>query len=295
MDTAVLDPLAPTPRGVWIGGGVLVRRRRGPHRPHRIPGAVCTERFCAQRAGDSLIVEHDLSPGELCDGLTVMLAEQLVDTGALRGQAEFEKVFTGVVRSTVDGGLAAWLRFYRNTLRRLERDATSPALTFAPIHAWAATQVLGHRVVDLGSCFGFFPLRLARRGIDVLASDLSQPTMHLLESVSARLHRPLATLSCDAADVPLPDRSTDTVTARHLIEHLPVDTADTVLDEAVRLARRRVVVAVPFEDVARDSYGHVQRFDLPALQQMAGELTRRHRGLSARAYEFHGGWLILDR
>ncbi|MDZ4265111.1 MAG: SAM-dependent methyltransferase, partial [Mycobacterium sp.] len=71
MDTAVLDPLAPTPRGVWSGGGVLVRRRRGPHRPHRTPDAVCTERFCAQRAGDSLIVEHDLSPGELCDGLTV--------------------------------------------------------------------------------------------------------------------------------------------------------------------------------------------------------------------------------
>ncbi|PRC56796.1 SAM-dependent methyltransferase, partial [Mycobacterium sp. ITM-2017-0098] len=45
-----------------------------------------------------------------------MLAEQLVDTGALRGQSEFEMVFTGIVRSTVDGGLPAWLRFYRNSL-----------------------------------------------------------------------------------------------------------------------------------------------------------------------------------
>lgn len=295
METAVLDPLAPTPRGVWSGGGVLVRRRRGPHRPHRSSGTLCTQRFCAQRVGDRLTVEHDLGPDELCDGLTTMLADQLVDTGVLRGQPEFEKVFTGVVRSTVDGGLAAWLRFYRNSLRKLESDATSPAMAFAPIHAWAATQVLGRRVVDLGSCFGFFPLRLARRGIEFLATDLSHPTMHLLESVSAGLHRPLTTLSCHAADVPLPDRSADTVTALHLIEHLPVDTADAVLDEAVRLARRRVVVAVPFEGVARECYGHVQRFDLPALQQMARELTRRHPGLSAHAYEFHGGWLILDR
>ncbi|PRC54590.1 SAM-dependent methyltransferase, partial [Mycobacterium sp. ITM-2017-0098] len=45
-----------------------------------------------------------------------MLAGQLVDTGALRGQSEFEMVFTGIVRSTVDGGLPAWLRFYRNSL-----------------------------------------------------------------------------------------------------------------------------------------------------------------------------------
>ncbi|CAA0082833.1 Uncharacterised protein [Mycolicibacterium vanbaalenii] len=295
MQTALLDPLAPAPRGVWSGAGVLVRRRRGPHRRHRAPGTVCTKRFCARRASDSLTVEHDLTAGELCDELTVMIAEQLVDTGVLRGQPEFERVFTGVVRSTVDGGLAAWLRFYRNSLDRLEDDARSPAMAFGPIHAWATSQVRGRRVIDLGSCFGFFPLRLARDGIEVLATDLSRPTMQLLESVSARMNRALTTLSCNAADVPLPDRSADTVTALHLVEHLPADAADAVLDEAVRLARSRVVVAVPFEDVARDCYGHVQRFDLTALRQLAAALIRRHPGLTAQTYEFHGGWLILDR
>ncbi|PRC51116.1 SAM-dependent methyltransferase, partial [Mycobacterium sp. ITM-2017-0098] len=76
---------------------------------------------------------------------------------------------------------------------------------------------------------------------------------------------------------------------------LPSDAIDAVLDEAVRLARRRVIVAVPFEDEPRDCYGHLQRFDLPRLQRMAGEVTRRHPRLIAQAYEFHGGWLILDR
>ena len=89
----------------------------------------------------------------------------------------------------------------------------------------------------------------------MLATDLSGPTMHLLETVSARLRRPLTTLSCNAADVPLPDDSADTVTALHLIEHLPADAADAVLDEAVRLARRRVVIAVPFEDEPRGATG----------------------------------------
>ena len=295
MDTAVLDPLAPTPRGTWSGRGVRVNRRRGPHRRHTGTDTVCAPRFCAQRLGNLLTVEHDLVPDELCDELTVMLAEQLVDTGALRGQTEFEMVFTGVVRTTVDGGLPAWLRFYRNSLDRLEGDVVSAAMPFAPIHAWAAAQVRGQRVIDLGSCFGFFPLRLARQGIEVLATDLSHPTMHLLSTVSTQLRRPLTTLSCDAADVPLPDRHADTVTALHLIEHLPADAADAVLDEAVRLARRRVVVAVPFEDEPRACYGHVQRFDLAGLELMADRLCLRHPAISARAYEFHGGWLILDR
>ena len=188
-------------------------------------------------------------------------------------------VFTGVVRTTVDGGLPAWLRFYRNSLDRLEGDVVSAAMPFAPIHAWAAAQVRGQRVIDLGSCFGFFPLRLARQGIEVLATDLSASDHASARARSAlELRRPLTTLSCDAADVPLPDRHADTVTALHLIEHLPADAADAVLDEAVRLARRRVVVAVPFEDEPRACYGHVQRFDLAGLELMADRLCLRHPG-----------------
>ena len=126
MEAVVLDPLAPSPRGMWSGQGVQVRRRRGPHRPHGDPDAVCTPRFCVQRRGRLLAVEHDLTPDELCDELAVMLAEQLVDAGALRGQPEFELVFTGIVRSTVDGGLPAWLRFYRNSWKS-SRAAPRPS------------------------------------------------------------------------------------------------------------------------------------------------------------------------
>jgi hypothetical protein len=291
MQTAVLNPLAPTPRGSWTSHGVRVHRRRGLHHRHAGHDTVCTPRFCAQRHGSLLTVEHDLTPDELCDELAVMLAEQLVDTGALRGQSEFEMVFTGVVRSTVDGGMPAWLRFYRNSLDKLEGGTTA----FAPIHAWAAAQIQGHRVIDLGSCFGFFPLRLTHQGIDVLATDLNGSAMRLLKQVSNRLRRPLTTMTCDATDVPLPAGSADTVTVLHLIEHLPSDAIDAVVDEAVRLARRRVIVAVPFEDEPRGCYGHIQRFDLPVLQSMAADVTRRHPGLSAQADEFHGGWLILDR
>ena len=291
METDVLDPLAPSPRGHWSAGGVRVRRRIGPHRPHAAPDSVCTPRFCALRRGALLTVEHDLSPEELCDELAVLLAEQLVDTGALHGQCEFELVFTGVVRTTVDGAMPSWLRFYRNSLTMLETGVTA----FAPIHEHAAALTRGLRLVDLGSCFGFFPLRMSALGFDVTATDLSGPTMELLELASRRLHRPLHTICADAARVPLPDRCADTVTALHLIEHLATDEVDAVAHEALRLARRRVIIAVPFEEEPRECYGHRQRFDATVLHRLADRLRGAHPDVATSVHEFHGGWLILDR
>jgi predicted SAM-dependent methyltransferase len=117
--------------------------------------------------------------------------------------------------------------------------------------------------------------------------------MELLDRTSPRLRRPLRTVVCDAASVSLPDGAADTVTVLHLLEHLDVDASAAALREAMRLARRRVVVAVPFEDVPRACYGHVQRFDVGALQRIAE--AWRGPDLEAAVHEFHGGWLVLDR
>lgn len=276
---------------MWAGHGVRVARRFDLHHRHNHREGLCTNRFCVQRRGNILTIDHDLTPDELCDELAVLLFDELVETGAIRGRSEFELAFTGVVRSTVDGGMAAWLRFYRNSLRKLESGTTA----FAPIHQHAAELVDGPRLIDLGSCFGFFPLRMARHGIEVLATDLSAPTMGLLAQVSDRLCRPVRTLSCNAAAVPLPDGAADTVTALHLIEHLAPELADAVIDEALRLARRRVVIAVPFEQEPRTCYGHVQRFDLPALDALATTVRATHPTVTATVAEYHGGWLVLDR
>lgn len=288
MAVDLLDPLAPSPRGMWSGQGVRVRRRTGPHRTH---AGMCTTRFCTHRQGALLTVEHDLTPDELSDELTLLLVDELVDCGALQGQPEFELVFTGIVRSTVDGGLPSWLRFYRNSLDRLEGGSAS----FAPVHSFAADLLRGRSLVDLGSCFGFFPLRAAQAGYCVTATDLSAPTMNLLARASERLRRPLRTVTCDAAAVPLPDGCADTVTALHLVEHLTPEATEAVLAEALRLARRRVVVAVPFEETPRECYGHIQRFDVGVLTQHAVRLQSTHPDVTASVDEHHGGWLVLDR
>ena len=287
----MVNPFAAAHPGTFSAGGVRVRRRTGPHRNEACRSDLCTPRFCTTRAGHFLDVAHDIAPDELSDDLAVLLADQLDDAGVLRGQPEFELVFTGVIRSTVDGTMPAWLRFYRNSLVRLEHGTAA----FAPVHEHAASLLLGTRLVDLGSCFGFFPLRAASLGFTVLATDLSAPTMQLLSRVSSELRRPVRTLACNAAQVPLPDGCTDTVTVLHLLEHLDPATADAVLTEALRLARRRVVVAVPFEDEPRACYGHVQRFDATALRLLASRITDQQKGVRAGVHDYHGGWLILDR
>ncbi|WP_041302111.1 mycofactocin oligosaccharide methyltransferase MftM [Mycolicibacterium rhodesiae] len=290
--THALDPLGPAPRGSWCGYGVRVARRAGRHRGICSPHSVCTSRFCARRNNGELVVLHDLSPDELCDELAVILADELDAPGTLlRGQRDFELVFTGIVRSTVDGALPAWLRFYRNSLDRLA-DGTA---SFSPIHEHAAALLMGRQLVDLGSCFGFFALRAVDLGMEVTATDLSQPTMDLLARLSPLLRRQLRTIGCDAAHVPLPDRSADTVTALHLIEHLTPAAADDVLDEAIRLARRRVIVAVPFEDEPRACYGHVQAFNTASLRRLGSKLCGRHPSLVVSVHEHRGGWLVIDR
>jgi hypothetical protein len=63
-----------------------------------------------------------------------------------------------------------------------------------------------------------------------------------------------------------------------------------VLAEMLRLARHRVVVAVPFEDVPNPTWGHVRTFDPAALNAMGAATGRPYR-----VEEHHGGWLVIDR
>jgi ubiquinone/menaquinone biosynthesis C-methylase UbiE len=149
-------------------------------------------------------------------------------------------------------------------------------------------------LLDLGTCFGFFAPRIAA-GHDpaVQAGDISPGTCDLLARVSLRLGTPVPVIVCDAACVPLPDAGIDTVTLLHVVEHVDAAHGDAILREAVRLARRRVIIAVPLERERTPPSG------------MSAPSTCRNwpppapctppPGRRERVEEFHGGWLVLDR
>ncbi|CAM3752070.1 mycofactocin oligosaccharide methyltransferase MftM [Tsukamurella ocularis] len=268
----MIDALAPQRPGTWSDGTVTVSRSDRPD------GALVT----VERAGRRVHVQHRFRPEHLRDSLAARLAA----IAAPRTVDEFERIVVGAVRSTVDAPHDAWLTYYRNSLDDLESGSTA----FAPVHARAEELLLGESVLDLGSCFGFFPLRVARRGWRVTASDLCPGTMDLLARVAPDLGAPLRTVAADAAATGLPDRYCDTVTALHLLEHVPPAAGRAILAEAVRLARRRVIVAVPYEDEPDARYGHVRTFTAATLREL-GAAT----GLAWTVGEHHGGWLVLDR
>ncbi|ODU00279.1 MAG: hypothetical protein ABS81_24135 [Pseudonocardia sp. SCN 72-86] len=226
----------------------------------------------------------------LDNDLAGWLARTLVAPGVLSPEA-FEAAFVAVVTAAADDPDEAWLAFYRNTLAALESGArvSGTCAEIAPVHLRAAELAVGAEVVELGCCFGFLSLRLAAAGHRVTALDLVPGTAALLARMSRRLGRPVHAMAADATAVPLASRSADTVFAVHLLEHLPPAAGEQVLAEMLRVARRRVVVAVPFEDEPDRTWGHVRRFD-PADLRALGRTT----GHRFEVDEHHGGWLVVD-
>lgn len=235
-------------------------------------------------------VRHRIGLDRISNDLAGWIADDLITPGLLDA-ARFESTFVSVVQSVADDPATAWTAFYRNTLRELAGGGAPGGTNagMAPVHTRAAELAVGS-VVELGCCFGFLALRLAAAGHPVTAVDLSPGTVALLASVAPRLGLPMGVLAGDATAVPLADRCADTVFAVHLLEHLPPGADAVVLAEMLRLARRRVVVAVPFEDEPDPTWGHVRTFDAAALHALGASTGRPYR-----VDEHHGGWLVLDR
>jgi len=283
-----IDPLRPIVTGRYEDDVVVV------FRDATRPGAVRTQHFGLSTQDGKLHVTHAFAARFIDNDLAGMVAEELFGTGWLSGSEVFERVLTGIVLTSAADPDAAWELFYRNTLGRLTapsvgRAAAGSLAAYRPVYEHAVSLVQPGSALELGCCFGFLSLLLAGTA-DVTASDVTANTVRLLGRMAPRLGRRLEPLVCDAARVPRPDREFDTVLAIHLLEHLEPDHGAAVLDEALRVGRSRVVVAVPFEDAPTAAFGHVRTFGLDDLCHLgAGS------GWAWSAYELHGGWLVLDR
>lgn len=284
LPVADLDPFAAGPPGRYDDERVTVRRggRGGSEASDTSETTVRTAHFRVRRIGSRIELTHRLLACELDNGLAELLEAELFAPGWLVGVDLFERLFTGVVMSTVDDPVQAWTTFYRNTMRRI--------VPLSPVHHRAAELIGTGHVLDVGACFGFLALHLAARPrTTVVAADGSPGTMRLLDRMAAVLGTPVRTLVCDPARVPLPDDAVDTVSLVHVLEHLEPDHGRAAVLEATRLARRRVVVAVPFEDQPNAAYGHLRTFDRAALAELGVA-----SGLAHHVEERCGGWLVLD-
>jgi SAM-dependent methyltransferase len=292
---APIDPLAPTVHGRYEDEVVVVEAVHTARPPAGLR-TVRTQHFDLTPFGGRVHVAHVVPAERVDDDLTGLLQDELFGPGWLRGTDLFERVLTGVVRTSAEDALDSWELFYRNTLARLdaaERGASPGGHGsidgYAPVHDHVLELLAHGTVLAVGCGFGFLSLHIARTGRETTASDVSPGTVHLLDEMAPRLGVPLTTVTADAARFPAEDGSADTVLAVHLLEHLEPGHGTQVVAEALRLARRRVVVAVPLEDEADETFGHVRTVTLDDLDGWG-----RDSGCAYDVHEFHGGWLVVD-
>lgn len=299
---APIDPLGPLTDGRYCDGLVTVTTGGADISPVDTR-LVRTAHFELWRHGWRLVVRHWMTPDVIDDALTTIINDELFGPGWVTGSEMFERIFTGVVLTSAATPIEAWLLFYRNSLRRYEGAAaggpgpvaagTDALADFASIHRHADELVPADAtVLELGCCFGFLSLRLARAPRrTVIASDLSAGTVGLLQVVAGRLGLPLQTLVADAARIPRPDRSVDVVLLVHLLEHLDAQHCRRAIDEALRVASRRVIIAVPYEDEPTPAYGHLWTLREDDLRAWGAATT----GWTWSVHEYIGGWLVFDR
>jgi SAM-dependent methyltransferase len=234
--------------------------------------------------------------GGISNELTDHIAAELAPLGLVPDGPAFERVFVDTVLATHPDPARAWYLFYGNTMRRLRRPdpgGTGSAATFGRIYAHVMSLIRGATVLDVGCCFGFLPLLAADRDprLRVVGADLV-PSAVALAGRIARAQRSRARFAAaDLLALPVADQAVDTVLAVHVLEHLPAETSALAVAQLCRVARRRVVIAVPLEEVPDPTFGHVQAFDLAGL---AG-LGAGRPGWSPAVYAADGGWLVLDR
>ncbi len=146
-------------------------------------------------------------------------------------------------------------------------------------------------MLDVGTCFGFLPLSWAAQpGAPLLAARPVVRRPGCWPARPAGSTGPSRWCAPTAAALPLADRAVGTVLLVHVLEHLPGAGSDAVLAEALRVAERRVVVAVPVEPVPDPVFGHLQTFDEPRLRELG-----RRTGWRTAVRAGDGAWLVLDR
>ena len=235
---------------------------------------------------DTIELAHSFCTADICDDTLVRALCELVTDGVLVGQHEFEEAAVGIIESTAAELDESWNAFYRNTLRTLD-DGTA---AFAPVHRRALSLIDGSSMLDVGSCFGFLALRCAREGRTVSACDISAGATALLRSAAIRCGVNVDAVVGDATRLPFAENSFDSVTLIHLLEHLDKKQILIAIGEALRVARRRVVIAVPFEDVPSAHFGHTMALTVDDL--VAWSRCVDHNGATTAID--HGGWLVLQ-
>lgn len=284
--------------------------------------------------GDIIVVHH-FARHQIDNNIGYYVANELlpllrVDTTDNYSEQElFERYVGAIVRSMDAHEGRAWQRFYSNTLNALQRAVDTPLTgdespskwlteapaaadfiaNFAAIYQCAIELVedslpieSAATVLDMATCFGFFPLLLAstsQKPKAIVGCDLNAALVKLANNYVQSQH--LDQVQFSVEDMLAPHQALKTtgaampsfqvVTALHFLEHLEIHQTPSVLARLWDLTEQRLIIAVPLEETPDSRFGHQQVFNRERLLNIGQTLG----GAQCHYFEYYGGWLVADR
>ena len=114
-------------------------------------------------------------------------------------------------------------------------------------------------ILDFGGGVGLNAIPLARAGFDVTLADLDSTTLRFARFHAERRGVPLKFWTSDVEPAP-PDKTYDVILVLDVLEHLPHDELDRVVDKLISLkhGKTEIIINAPFGKTAK----HPMHFDL---------------------------------
>lgn len=161
----------------------------------------------------------------------------------------------------------------------------------------------GRHALDIGARDGHFSLLMAERFDDVIALDLTAPSI---------AHSKIKCHQGNAAEMEFADKTFDFVFCAEVLEHVPTDMLRKVCREIERVANHRILIGVPYKQDIRvgrttchscgkpnPPWGHVNTFDEDFIKELfqsceveamsfVGVNTARTNTLSTLLMDFSG-------
>jgi SAM-dependent methyltransferase len=270
-----------------------------------------TEHFLLARPAETarVILVHRFQSSELDNNLVDCLMQELPNL--ITSEQAFGHAMIGVVHSIKPRDpVDAWGIFSLNTLQRLrehidEHTLQKPTSTIgacATIYRRLFELKVGASLLDVGCACAFWPVLAAEREphaqSSIVGVDSRLDAIHLSQHMAALTqHQNLTFLQLDLLSPQFVEEvgTFDSVTAIHLLEHLPEAQLPLAFQHLLQVTRHRLVVAVPYETEATRAYGHEQVFTRETLEHWGQWCVESLDG-AARFWceDVAGGLLIID-
>jgi hypothetical protein len=271
-----------------------------------------TAHFLLARPADTdrVILVHRFPPEEIDNNLVDCLMQEL--PSLMTSDQAFGHAMIGVVNSIKPRDpVGAWGIFSLNTLKRFRNYLADNTLHYPPTTIGACATVyrrlfslkVGRSLLDVGCACAFWPVLAAEREPDVprkiVGVDNRLDAIHLSQHMATLTNKPdLLFLQLDLLSSQFVEglQLFDTVTAIHILEHLPEEQLPLAFEHLLQVTRHRLIVAVPYEAEATRAYGHEQVFTREKLERWGQWCVDLMSG-SGRYWceDVAGGLLVVDR